>query len=63
MTVEKALEKEIERAKRLIEEIRKIFPKLEKEYPTWAHVCDAKRFNSKLEEIIEIYQYQKYILF
>ncbi len=59
MTVENALEIEVERAEILIEEIRKVFPKLKKEFPTWADVGEAKRFNSMLDEIVQIYQYQK----
>lgn len=59
MKVENALEIEVKRAESLIDEIRKIFPKLSKDFPTWADVGEAKRFNSFLQEIIEIYQYQK----
>lgn len=61
MTVENALEIEVERAKSLIDEIRKIFPNLSKEFPNWADVGEAKRFNSMLDEIIKIYQYQNEI--
>lgn len=59
MTVENALKIEIERAKLLMEELTKIFPKLTKEFPSWADVGEAKRFNSLLLEIVEIFKYQK----
>jgi hypothetical protein len=59
MTVENALEIEVKRAESLIDEIRKIFPNLSEDFPTWADVGEVKRFNSMLDEIVKIYQYQK----
>jgi len=59
MTVENALQIEIEKGKSLIEKVVEYRTKLEKEFPTWADVGDAKRFNALLQEIVEIYQYQK----
>ncbi len=56
MTPENALKIEIEKAESLIEKLAEIPQTLQKEYPTWANVGDAKRLNSLLEEIIKIYK-------
>ncbi len=50
MTVEDALK---------IEKIKQYQRNLEKDSPDWADVGEAKRFNALLDEIVEIYQYQR----
>ena len=59
MTVEKALENEIEKAEKLLAMVTEFKPKNEKSYSTWSDVGEAKRFNGLLEEIIEIYRHQQ----
>ncbi len=59
MSVVKALEIEVEKAELLFGKVKECLPKLSNEFPTWADVGEAKRFNALLEEIIEIYQYHQ----
>jgi hypothetical protein len=59
MTVEDALKIELIQTALKIEKVKQYQRKLEKEFPDWADVGEAKRFNALLDEIVEIYQYQK----
>lgn len=59
MTVEDALKIELIQAALKIEKVKQYQRNLEKDSPDWADVGEAKRFNALLDEIVEIYQYQK----
>ncbi len=59
MTVEDALKIELIQAALKIEKVKHYQRNLEKKFPDWADVGEAKRFNALLNEIVEIYQYQK----
>lgn len=56
MTAGQTLKDEIEQAEMLVKQVAEIIPTLQDEYPTWANVGDAKRFNELLKEIIKIYK-------
>ncbi len=59
MTIEDALKIELIQAALKIEKVKQYQRKLEKENPNWSDIGDAKRFNALLDEIVDIYQYQK----
>ncbi len=59
MTVKDTLKIELMQAALKIEKVKQYQRKLEKENPNWSDVGEAKRFNELLQEIVEIYQYQR----
>lgn len=56
---EAALKIETEKSEMLLEKVIEYRKNLSKENPNWSDVGEAKRFNALLDEVVEIYQYQR----